>query len=73
MMDRIGHPENTFGIDLDRLRPLERGIARIRSAEYYGRPELFGDNAIPVDLAAWTPAAVTALLGTALLLHLEDG
>jgi lipopolysaccharide export system permease protein len=30
-------------------------------------------RAIPVDLAAWTPAAVTALLGTALLLHLEDG
>jgi trk/ktr system potassium uptake protein len=26
-------------------------IARIRSADYYGRPELFGDNAIPVDLA----------------------
>ena len=30
-------------------------------------------RAIPVDLAAWAPAAFTALLGTALLLHLEDG
>jgi trk system potassium uptake protein TrkA len=24
-------------------------IARIRSGDYYGRPELFGENAIPVD------------------------
>ena len=30
-------------------------------------------RAIPVDLAAWTPAAVTSLLGVSLLLHFEDG
>jgi len=28
---------------------------------------------IPVALAAWTPAAVSSLLGVAMLLHLEDG
>ncbi len=28
---------------------------------------------IPIALAAWTPAAVSVLVGTALLLHLEDG
>ncbi len=28
---------------------------------------------IPIALAAWTPAGVTWLLGTSLLLHLEDG
>jgi lipopolysaccharide export system permease protein len=28
---------------------------------------------IPISLAAWTPAGVTWLLGTSLLLHLEDG
>jgi len=28
---------------------------------------------IPIILAAWTPAAVTAMIGVALLLHLEDG
>jgi lipopolysaccharide export system permease protein len=28
---------------------------------------------IPVILAAWAPAGITLLLGTALLLHLEDG
>lgn len=28
---------------------------------------------IPIALAAWTPTGVTWLLGTALLLHLEDG
>ena len=30
-------------------------------------------GAIPVALAAWTPAGVTALLGMAMLFHLEDG
>lgn len=30
-------------------------------------------GAIPVALAAWTPAVVSAMLGTAMLLHLEDG
>jgi lipopolysaccharide export system permease protein len=30
-------------------------------------------QAIPVHLAAWAPAAVTSLLGVALLLHQEDG
>lgn len=29
--------------------------------------------AIPVVLAAWTPATVSSMLGVALLLHLEDG
>ncbi len=28
---------------------------------------------IPVVLAAWAPAGVFALLGLAMLLHLEDG
>jgi len=28
---------------------------------------------IPIALAAWTPTGVTCLLGTSLLLHLEDG
>jgi len=28
---------------------------------------------IPVNLAAWTPAGVSWLLGTSLLLYLEDG
>jgi len=28
---------------------------------------------VPIALAAWTPAGVTWLLGTSLLLHLEDG
>ncbi len=28
---------------------------------------------IPVMLAAWAPAAVSSLLGLAMLLHLEDG
>jgi lipopolysaccharide export system permease protein len=28
---------------------------------------------IPVALAAWTPAAVSSMLGIAMLLHLEDG
>ncbi|KZD01547.1 LPS export ABC transporter permease LptG [Oceanibaculum pacificum] len=28
---------------------------------------------IPVELAAWTPAAVSLLLGVSLLIHLEDG
>ena len=28
---------------------------------------------IPVNLAAWTPAGVSWLLGTTLLLYLEDG
>ena len=28
---------------------------------------------IPIGLAAWTPTGVTCLLGTSLLLHLEDG
>ncbi len=30
-------------------------------------------GAIPVILAAWTPASVTLMLGVAVLLHLEDG
>lgn len=30
-------------------------------------------QAIPIHLAAWAPAAVTSLLGVALLLHQEDG
>jgi lipopolysaccharide export system permease protein len=30
-------------------------------------------GAIPVVLAAWTPAGVTALLGMSMLFHLEDG
>lgn len=30
-------------------------------------------GSIPVILAAWTPSGVTALLGIAMLLHLEDG
>jgi len=30
-------------------------------------------GAIPVVLAAWTPAVVSAMLGAAMLLHLEDG
>lgn len=30
-------------------------------------------STIPIVLAAWTPAGVTWLLGTSLLLHLEDG
>jgi lipopolysaccharide export system permease protein len=30
-------------------------------------------STIPIALAAWTPAGVTWLLGTSLLLHLEDG
>jgi trk system potassium uptake protein len=34
-------------------------IARIRSADYYGRPELFGENAIPVDLAISPEQLVT--------------
>ena len=28
---------------------------------------------IPVPMAAWTPALVSLLVGTATLLHLEDG
>ncbi len=28
---------------------------------------------IPVVLAAWAPASVSVLLGTAILFHLEDG
>ncbi len=34
-------------------------IARIRSADYHQRPELFGDNAIPVDLAISPEQLVT--------------
>jgi trk system potassium uptake protein len=34
-------------------------IARIRSNDYFGRPELFGDNAIPVDLAISPEQLVT--------------
>ena len=34
-------------------------IARIRSGDYYGRPELFGENAIPVDLAISPEQLVT--------------
>jgi trk system potassium uptake protein TrkA len=34
-------------------------IARIRSADYHLRPELFGDNAIPVDLAISPEQLVT--------------
>jgi len=34
-------------------------IARIRSADYYGRQELYGDNAIPVDLAISPEQLVT--------------
>ena len=30
-------------------------------------------GSIPPILAAWTPASVTALLGLAMLFHLEDG
>jgi lipopolysaccharide export system permease protein len=30
-------------------------------------------SAVPVTLAAWTPAGVSMLLGTTFLLHLEDG
>ncbi|MBL8671237.1 MAG: LPS export ABC transporter permease LptG [Alphaproteobacteria bacterium] len=30
-------------------------------------------NSIPVVMAAWTPASVTAMLGMALVFHLEDG
>ncbi|SOD94784.1 LPS export ABC transporter permease LptG [Caenispirillum bisanense] len=30
-------------------------------------------DTLPLALAAWSPAAVTALLGTAFLFHLEDG
>lgn len=30
-------------------------------------------NTLPLALAAWSPAAVTALLGAAVLFHLEDG
>lgn len=30
-------------------------------------------GSIPVQLAAWTPAGITTLLGVTLLLHLEDG
>ncbi|MCZ6637358.1 MAG: LPS export ABC transporter permease LptG [Alphaproteobacteria bacterium] len=30
-------------------------------------------DAIPAALAAWTPAAVTALIGMSILLHLEEG
>jgi trk system potassium uptake protein TrkA len=34
-------------------------IARIRSSDYYGRPELFGNEAIPVDLAISPEQLVT--------------
>jgi trk system potassium uptake protein TrkA len=34
-------------------------IARIRSGDYYSRPELFGENAIPVDLAISPEQLVT--------------
>jgi len=34
-------------------------IARIRSGDYHRRPELFGDNAIPVDLAVSPEQLVT--------------
>lgn len=34
-------------------------IARIRSGDYHGRPELFGDTAIPVDLAVSPEQLVT--------------
>jgi lipopolysaccharide export system permease protein len=34
---------------------------------------LGASDAIPVVLAAWTPSGVAALLGVAMLLHLEDG
>jgi trk system potassium uptake protein TrkA len=34
-------------------------IARIRAADYHQRPELFGDNAIPVDLAISPEQLVT--------------
>ena len=34
-------------------------IARIRSSDYHRRPELFGDNAIPVDLAISPEQLVT--------------
>jgi lipopolysaccharide export system permease protein len=30
-------------------------------------------GSIPVQLAAWTPAGISTLLGVTLLLHLEDG
>ena len=30
-------------------------------------------DTIPASLAAWTPVAVTALIGTSILLHLEEG
>jgi lipopolysaccharide export system permease protein len=30
-------------------------------------------GSLPAALAAWTPAGICALLGSALLLHLEDG
>jgi lipopolysaccharide export system permease protein len=30
-------------------------------------------GSLPVVLAAWTPAMVVIMIGTALLLHLEDG
>lgn len=66
------------------LRPPRRGGALIMAVTGVAAGFLlfFASNlvaalglsrAIPVDLAAWTPAAVTTLLGTALLLHLEDG
>ena len=34
-------------------------IARIRAGDYYGRPELFGENAIPVDLGISPEQLVT--------------
>ena len=34
---------------------------------------LGASGAIPVVLAAWTPAGVSSLLGLAMLFHLEDG
>ena len=34
---------------------------------------LGASGAIPVALAAWSPAAVSSMLGLAMLLHLEDG
>jgi lipopolysaccharide export system permease protein len=35
--------------------------------------DLGGAGIVPAPLAAWSPAVVATLIGTTVLLHLEDG
>jgi lipopolysaccharide export system permease protein len=66
------------------LRPLRRGGAGISLVcgvatgfLLYFLSDLISalgvSGRLPIALAAWSPAVVSCLLGTAMLLHLEDG